>query len=45
MASQALLFGTSSVMALALVFAILGSCVLPIFRPEASLLATATGYL
>ncbi|MGI6666987.1 MAG: MATE family efflux transporter [Bacillota bacterium] len=44
-ASQALLFGTSSVMALALVFAILGSKVLSIFRPEASLLATATGYL
>lgn len=44
-ASQALLFGTSSVVTLALVFALFGSKVLSIFKPDPSLLATATGYL
>lgn len=44
-ASQALLFGTSSVVTLALVFAIFGSKVLSIFKPDPALLSTATAYL
>lgn len=44
-ASQALLFGTSSVVTLALIFAVFGAKVLSIFKPDPSLLATATAYL
>jgi putative MATE family efflux protein len=44
-AAQALLFGSISVTLLAVFFAAYGSHVLSIFRPDPSLLASATGYL
>jgi len=44
-ATQALLFGTTGVLTLAAVFALLGSRLLAIFKPDPSLLDTATKYL